>query len=902
MTFSEMAGRLRALWRRGELDRQLSSELEEHLHLVARDFEREGMSPGEARAAARRKLGNMTGLREESREAWGFPVLTTVLQDLRYALRGLRRSPGFTIAAVLTLGLGIGANAAMFGVIDRLMFRPFPHMLEPETVNRVYLRTAYQGRVNDFTDMSYTRFSDLARESTVFSEFIAVSEWRFGVGGEGEDVRIRKVAGVQASFFRLFDAAPARGRYFTAAEDSVPLGAPVAVISHALWTIDFGAADVIGRPMKVGRLTYTIIGVAPPGFVGTVTAGRPDVFVPITTIPANLGQSTSDYWTAYNWDWVEVLARRKPGVSEEVASTDLTNAYLRSRNIQRASNPRMLPDSLVKPAGTAGPIRTAAGPGSGPETRVLLWVSGVALIVLLIACASVANLMLARVIRRRKEITVRLALGVSRRRLAGQFIAESLLLATLGTIAGLLVAQWSGAAIRGLLLPEGSPFNLADDWRTIGVALGCALLCTLLTALAPAIVATRSDLASMLKAGGREGSARRTRTQAALLVTQVALSAVLLVGAGLFVRSFGNAQDVPLGFDAHQVIEVITDFRGRDTDTAGAVLRRRIFEEGKALPGVLYASHVNAGLFRTSTTQLRVAGIDSVEALGRFNYQMVSPDYFKVMGTRILRGRAIEEGDRLGAANVAVISESMGATLWPGEDAIGKCVQVVVGRASDVSAAPCTLVVGIAENTANVSVTDRTRLMYYLPVEQFAPDLLGTFLLRMAGGDMDTEVERVRRELTRAMPGDGFVVTSGLQEVVDDATRSWRLGATLFVAFGVLAFVVAVVGLYGVISYDVAGRTHELGVRAALGARPSAVVRLVVAQGVRFVLLGVTIGTIIALGASRWVQPLLFEQSARDPLVLAGVGSLMVAVAIAASSLPALRASRADPASALRSD
>jgi hypothetical protein len=296
-----------------------------------------------------------------------------------------------------------------------------------------------------------------------------------------------------------------------------------------------------------------------------------------------------------------------------------------------------------------------------------------------------------------------------------------------------------------------------------------------------------------------------------------------------------------------------------------------------------------------------VPGVDSVEALGRFNYQMVSPDYFKVMGTRILRGRAIEEADRLGASNVTVISESMAAMLWPGEDAIGKCIHVVVGR-GDAGTAPCTLVVGIAENTANISVTDRTRLMYYLPVEQFAPSQLDTFLLRMAGGNMDAEVERVRRELTRAMPGDGFVVTSALQEAVDGATRSWRLGATLFVTFGMLAFIVAVVGLYGVISYDVAGRTHELGVRAALGARPSAVVRLVVAQGVRFVLIGVALAGAMALVAARWMQPLLFEQSARDPLVLGGVGLLMVLVAVAASAVPAFRASRADPASALRSD
>lgn len=895
-----MFGRLVAWSRRGELEGQLSAELDEHLALLRRDYEQQGMSPDDARAAARRQLGNLTSQREESREAWGFPALTVIAQDLRYALRGLRRSPGFTIAAVLTLGLGIGANAAMFGVIDRLMFRPFPMMRDPGTVHRVYFQSAYQGRVNVSSQTSFARYADIARESRAFSAHAAFSEWRFGVSGVGDDVRVRQVAGVTASFFDFFAAPPAHGRYFVAAEDSVPHGTPVAVISHALWMGDFGGAQVVNRELKVGRLRYTIVGVAPEGFVGLVSGGRPDVFVPLSTIPANLGSWTSNYVTAYNWDWLDILVRRKPGVGDEAATADLTHAHIRSRAIGRLTNPRMLPDSLIKPRAIAGAVRLSAGPDAGPEARVLLWTAGVAAIVLLIACASVANLMLARVIRRRKEITVRLALGVSRRRLAGQFITESLLLAAVGTVAGLVVAQWSGVAIRSLLLPEGSPFNLAQDWRTLAFALGCAVACTLLTALAPALVATRSDLATMLKAGGREGSSRRTRAQSALLVAQVALSAVLLVGAGLFVRSFGNARAVPLGFDVSRVIEVVADFRGLDADSGGPAMRRRAFEAAQALPGISHAAQTSGQLFGSSTTHLRVPGIDSVEALGRFNFKMVSPDYFKVMRTRVLAGRSIEERDRLGAPRVVVVSEAMAGRLWPGEDALGKCVHVSFGQ--QASEAPCSTVVGIAENVAQHDLATDPRLLYYMPVDQMAPGQLSTFLVRSAGGDMAAEVERVRRELTRAMPGDGFVVTKVLQDAVDDQTRSWRLGATLFVAFGGLAFIVAVVGLYGVISYDVAGRTHELGVRAALGARPAAVVRLVVAQGVRFVLVGVAIAGVMSLVAARWMQPLLFEQSARDPLVLGGVGALMVVVAVAASALPALRASRADPASALRSD
>jgi predicted permease len=902
MTLREIIGRVLAWRRRDELERELASELDAHIELLARDNEHAGMTPADALAAARRQVGNVTGLREQSREAWGFPPVERIIRDVRYAARGLRHSPGFTMAAVATLALGIGANAAMFGVIDRLMFRPFPRMRDPGTVQRVYVQTTYNGRVNVSTAFPYTRFLDLQRETSRFSAYAAVSEWRFGVGGE--DARVRKVAGVSASFFDFFDAPPALGRYFVAAEDSIPMGALVAVISHALWTTDFGSRDVIGDQLKVGKLGYTVIGVAPAGFVGTVSGLPPDVFVPITTIPANLGPwNQNDYFTAYNWDWTEMLVRRNVGVSTEAASADLTDAYVRSRAAARAINPRVLPDSLVKPRGIAGAVKTAAGPDAGLESKVLLWVSGVAVIVLLIACASVANLMLARVIHRRREISVRLALGVSRPRLIAQFLTEGLLIALLGGAAGLVVAQWSGAAIRSLLLPEGSTFNLADDWRTIGVAFACAIACTLLTTLGPALKATRSDLASMLKSGAREGFGDRSRAQTGLLVLQVSLSVVLLIGTALFVQSLDNVHSVRLGYDARPVLEVIADFRGVEPEGAGRGLaRRRLLEQARALPGVAYATGVNSGLFRTNTADLRVPGIDSVPALGRFNFQIGGPDYFNVMQTRILRGRAFTDADRAGSQLVTVVSEAMGRALWPGRDPLGQCIHVAFGAGPTVDRSPCTTVVGVAENTAQQNVGDDPRFMYYLPMEQVASDGLATMLLRLSGPSAEVHMERVRRDLTLAMPGDGFVVVRPLQEVVDDQSRSWRLGAALFLAFGGLAFVVAIVGLYGVISYNVAGRMHELGVRAALGARPPALVTMVVGQGIRFALVGVTVGVGLSLLAARWVEPLLFRQSATDPATYLGVAGTMIVVAAAASLAPARRAARADPSVALRAE
>ena len=902
MTLREILGRLAAWRRREELERELASELDAHIELLARDNEHAGMTPADALAAARRQLGNVTGLREQSRAAWGFPPVERIIRDVRYAARGLRHSPGFTMTAIVTLGLGIGANAAMFGVIDRLMFRPFPLMRDPGTVNRVYLQTTFNGRVNVSTTFPYTRFLDLQRETSRFSAYAAVSEWRFGVGRE--DARVRKVAGVSASFFDFFDAPPALGRYFVAAEDSIPRGALVAVISHAFWTSDYASGDVVGRPLKVGKLGYTIIGVAPPGFVGTVIGPPPDVFVPITTIPANIGAwAENDYYRAYNWDWTEVLVRRKPGVATEAASADLTAAHLRSRAAARAINARVLPDSMVQPRGIAGPVKTAAGPDAGLEAKVLLWVTGVAVIVLLIACASVANLMFARVINRRREISVRLALGVSRPRLIAQFLIEGLLLALLGCVAGLVIAQWSGAAIRSLLLPQGSSFNLAEDWRTIGVAIGCAIACTLLTALGPSLKATRTDLAATLKSGQREGFRERSRTQAGLLVLQVSLSVVLLVGTGLFVQSLRNVRAVRLGYDARPVLEVIADFRGVHlSDAELGIAHRRLIDDARALPGVMYVTGVSSHLFRTNTADLRVPGIDSVPALGRFNFQIGGPDYFDVMQTQILRGRGFTEADRAGSQLVAVVSDAMGRVLWPGQDPLGKCIHFRFGARASAERAPCTTVVGIAENTAHQDVADDPRFLYYLPMDQVAPDGLPAILLRVSGPSAAEHAERLRRELTRAMPGDGFVVVRPLQEIVDDQSRSWQVGAALFLAFGGLAFVVAIVGLYGVVSYNVTGRMHEMGVRAALGARPPALVTMVVGHGLRLALLGVTIGVALALLAARWVEPLLFRQSATDPATYITVAATMLMVAAAASLAPARRAARADPSVALRAE
>jgi putative ABC transport system permease protein len=892
----EWLTRLRDWLRRDRLDQELGEELRFHRARLEHDAREAGADPAEAGYAAHRRLGNVTHIHEAARERWSWPRLDNLLQDLRYALRGLRHSPGFTATVVLTLGLGIGANAAMFGVIDRLMFRPFPYLRDPARVHRVYLQTTIRGRVFTNFTIPYTRYRDLKRTTSSFSQYAGFAERTLAVGS-GDAGREQRVAAVSASFFDFFDARPVLGRFFSEAEDSIPRGAAVVVLGYGFWKAEFGASNVIGRTLPIGTIDYTIIGVAPKDFAGVAENPVPAVFIPITTVAANEGRwDNNTYFTRYNWDFTSVMVRRKDGITEAAADADLSNAYMRSRDAQRLINPAVAPTTVARPRGIAGPLKPAAGPDAGLEAKTLLWVTGVAVIVLLIACANVTNLMLARILRRRREIAMRLALGVSRRRLVIQLLTESLLLAPLGCVAGLGIAQWGGAGLRLLVIP-GEAADFATDWRTLAVACGFALAAGLITSVGPALLAIRGDLAATLRAGAREGTYQRSRLRSALLIVQGALSVILLVGAGLFVRSLDRARAMHLGYDAEPVLMVHPELRGFAMDSSAEVqYYDRLLQTAQAIPGVESAARVNTRPFSTNMELLYVDGIDSVQKLGRFVIQLATPEYFQVMGTRILRGRPFTAADGDRAPRVTVVSESMAGALWPGKAAIGRCIRI------SADSMPCTTVIGIAEDAAYNNLTDEKRFTHYLPLAQFRPGSGNILLLRMAAKDPSASADRVRRELQRVMPGQGYVTVRPLQEFVDAQRRSWALGATMFVAFGVLALLVAAVGIYGVISYNVAQRMHELGVRIALGAQGRDVVRLVVGQGLRFAVAGVVLGLALALLAAKWIQPLLFQQSARDPATYAVVAGLLLAIALLASAVPARRATRADPNSALRSD
>ena len=794
---------------------------------------------------------------------------------------------------IITLGLGIGANAAMFGVVDRLMFRPVAMMRDPASVHRVYLRSTYRGSVGTDASMEYARYLDLRRWTSSFSQFAGFAQREVAVG-RGSDVEQVYVSVVNASYFDFFDARPVLGRWFTAAEDSTPRGAEVGVLGYNYWRLHYGAdSSVIGTRVNVDNFAVTIVGVAPQGFTGVSDAYQTALYIPITTYAGSRAnrKDATEYYTHYNWGWMEVMARRKPGVTIATASADLSQAYVKSWQAEGLQETVTAVD-IAKPSSIAGSIRVGAGPDPSLEARTSLWTIGVAGIVLLIACVNVANLFLARALRRRREVAMRIALGSSRSRLAAQAVTESLVLAGAGGVAGVVVAHWGGSVMRSLFIRGDAPSAGILDWRITAFAFATALFAGLVTGAGPAILSGRGELAPTLKSGSREGSPQRSRLRTALLVSQGALSVLLLVVAALFVRSLQEARSVRIGFDAEPVLLANMNARGTQiTDTARLELGKRLEAEARAIPGVEAATWVSSLPFvSSSSTGLSVAGIDTVRKLGRFTYNTVTPEYFRVMDTRILRGRSFTEADRGGAPLVAVVSENMAKKLWPNQDALGQCMRV--GQ----DTMPCTTIVGVAENAAQRGLTNDPQLQYYLPADQFIRSGgLSTLLLRVHG-DPAKLADIVRERLRPLMPGASYISTDLMRDVVDQQRRAWQAGATIFLALGALALCVAAVGTYGVISYNVAQRMHELGIRIALGAQSKNVVGLVVRQGVAFSLAGVVAGmSLAAFAAGRMQRPLLFHESARDPVAYAVVAATMVAVGIAASVVPSLRATRADP-------
>ena len=907
MTRWDGVRRVFRLGRAADVEREVEDELRLHLELGVEELVARGMAPGEARREVERRFGDVRATRERlvamdrrrvatERRAdwWG-----AFRQDVRYALRGLRLRPGFALAVVLTLGLGIGANATMFGIVDRLLLKPPAYLADAGRVHRVwFVHHVPEGADVPGTHTSYQTYHDLAEDSVAFDVVAAFVDPSVAVGS-GADVQEMHILGVTASYWRLFAMRPVAGRLFTESENQEPVGTTVAVLGYAYWRSAYAArANAVGKTLHVGQRDYTIIGVAPSGFMGT-SMGDAVAILPIT---AALFEATGrpQLIGDYGLRWPEIVVRRRPGVGVAAASAALTLDYQRSYARQIVVMPRSRPMAEVRPRAVAASVLKDAGPGGSGEARVALWLIGVAAIVLVIACANVGNLLLARALGRRREIAVRLALGISRARLLGQLLMESLVLAVLGGAAGLAIAQWGGGVLRAALIPDVDWSSMLADPRVLGFGAAAALASGLLAGLIPALHAGRSDVASALKAGVREGTYHRSRTRTVLLVVQGALSVVLLVGAGLFLKSFHQVRAARLGYDAGELLWVNPVMRSVNLDDGPAAqLRDRLAAAALTVPGVEASARAlsvpfQGGMWNT----LVVPGLDTAYTNhiggGSLLAQAVSPGYFRAMGTRLVRGSGFTDADQAASKLVIVLGRGLAHALWKNADPIGRCVKIIEATA------PCRTVVGVAEDIEHSRFGGDEDMTYYVPATQLRPEAGGVFV--RTRGPADADAERVRTALQRQMPGDAYVTVRPLADIVGDHMRQWDLGATMFTVFGVLALVVAAIGLYSVIAYGVAQRTHELGVRLALGAESGDLVRLVLREGLRLSVVALALGLAAALIAGRFVAPLLFETSPRDPAVFAGVAAVLLLTAVAASAVPALRAARVDPNRALRDE
>jgi predicted permease len=895
---SDLRFRLRALFRRRVMEQELDEEVRFHLDREAEKYVRRGLPRAEAERRARAAFGGLDVIKEEARDARGIARLDAVLQDVRYAWRVMKGRPGFTAAVVLTLGLGVGANTAMFGIMDRLLLRAPAMMRSPERVHRVYLSYLWNGRLNTEHNHAYRRYLDLALQTRSFDASAAFDNRPLPVG-LGEQARELDVTAASASYFELFDVRPVLGRFYSAREDRLPAGERVAVLSYGFWQSEFGGArDVLGKTLHVGEELYTVIGVAPRQFAGIADGTAPALFIPITAFAHMRNRDFADH---YGWTWLEIVVRRKAGVPGEVADADLNAAYARSWEREREGSPTMPSATLSRTRGEIAPLLLGRGPQAGPDARVVVWIMGVAFIVLLIACANVVNLLLARAVHRQREIALRLALGITRARLGQQLMIESLLLALLGGAVGLALAQWGGGVLRSLFLPTESAHAITTDARTLAFTATLVLGLALLTGLLPALQSLRPDVAGALKAGMRGSAYRGSKLRTGLLLFQGALSVVLLVGAGLFVRSLLNVRSFRLGYDVDPIVYVDMNLRGVELNQAQLyALTDRLQRAAGSTPGVHSATVAVSVPFWGSEGRgvPFVAGRDSLGRLGRFTLQAGSFNYFETMGTRIVRGRGFTKQDGASGLPVVVVTQAMARALWPDQDPIGK--QMRIGN----DTMPFLTVVGVAEEIRSSRISDDPNFWYYLPMPQYR-QLFGTTranLFVRVRGNPDDALQALRRRLQAELPAPAYVKLATMHQLVEPQRRSWEFGATMFVAFAGLALTLAGIGLYSVIAYAVAQRTRELGVRIALGASARSVIGLIAGQGIMFAAAGITLGSAAALLAARWIEPLLFSVSARDPVIYAAVAALLLLVAMVATLRPALRALRVDPLEALRAD
>ena len=822
--------------------------------------------------------------------------MDALLKDVRHALRALARNPGMAAVAVICLALGIGANATMFGVVDALMFKPPAHVTDPNGVVRIYF--AYPGQGGEEADqMSITGYGiyEALRDNTpALADVAAYSSFHTSIG-RGETARTLNAVLVTASFFPTLGVRPTLGRFFAPDEERAE-GTKTIVLGYELWKSRFdGDHGVLGRTVNVGGQQYTVIGVAPPEFTG-VDLKRVDAWLPIGVATTIFGPDILSHLPSA---WLSTIARVRDGVSHEVAEAQATAAFTRENTAER-------PRSDGKGARVVfAPLALGRGPTMSSNTKVSLWLGLVSLLVLLVACANVTNLLLARAMARSREIAVRLSLGAGRWRIARQLLTESMLLAVIGAAAALLLTEWTSSFVRGVLIPDVPLLGHAISLRVLAfasvVALGTGIVC----GLAPAAVIARADLNAVLK-GVARGRSGRFLVQRALVGGQVALTVLLLAGAGLFVRSLRNIRAKDLGMDFTHVLYATVNFRAAGVATADAnALYEQMAQRVRQLPGVRAASVSNGEAFRSGwATWIFVPGVPASIPKPREPSLMgraVSAGYFTATGTRVVAGRTFTAAEHQSGAHVVMISESLARKYWPHGSPIGACVHI-----DDAKSEPCVTVVGVVANSPFYFITSDPADQVFVPIESHdasGPRYGGIDVMEIrTTGSPAAMIPTIRRAIWSVDATAPFPIIQRLSDAIDPQYRPWQLGADMFGAFGLLALLLAAVGLYGVLAYAVVQQTRELGIRAALGAQRGTLVRMVVANGLTTAVVGALIGVAAALGAGRFVASLLYHVSAHDPMSLALAAVSLVVVAGFASYVPALRAARVDPMEALRAE
>ena len=903
--------------RRGHNDEDFAREIQAHLELETDRLIRDGMSPEDARAAAYRAFGNVARTRERFYESRRVMWLGHAQQDVRFAVRTLIKSPGFTFAIILTLALGIGANATMFGVIDRLLVSPPQHLVQPDQLRHLYLERRGAGDLGLVSRrLTYPDFKDiegLPAFASIAAYAADVVTWTMGSGSDARRVQVQQAS---ASLFPTLGVRPARGRFY-AVEEDVPGAAPTAVLSEEFWAREFERdPGIIGRVVQLNRGRYEVVGIAPTGFTGAELSPV-DVWLPLRASAFAESGRGAGFDDRGQW-WIRAVVRLKSGVTSDAADAQLTATHIAARRAY-AKESAGLPEHAGRayaehevPRLFTASVIAARGPSPSTTSAISLWSAGVSLVVLLIACANVANLLLVRGIRVQRELALRVALGADRRRLLAQSMTEAALLAGAGALAALGVSWGSSRMVHAMLIPDVAFSGSGIGLRLLVFISAAAVITALFAGILPAVQASRTAGADALRAASRGNSSARSTLRGTLMVAQITLSVVLLVGAGLFVRSLWQALDTDVGFDYAPILAVFLEENADPAADRVAQRRRRTELYRAALARISTLPGVRSAALSAATTplftrdgfgpeELRVPGVDSIPRVpggGPYKYSGTE-DFFATLGVTVTRGRAFEPAEfKDGTEPVAMVNETFARTIWPDRDPLAQCIQYYDPDRKGAPT-PCRRIVGIFKDLASFGVDERKPLQVAYPT---LPDTYVKGLIVRAEGDPASLIPSIRQAFLGISSDVRFVEVASGAERFNRAVRSWRLGSTMFTAFGLLALLVAAVGLYSNLAFGIAQRRRELGIRAALGANRQHLIRVVMAQAARFVTAGLVLGTAIALAAGRFLERLLFGVAVTDLPVYGLVILTLIAAGGLAGLIPAWRATSIHAKTALEAE